>query len=54
MGRSFQWWPTRPSSDTYAARDKSSRVLVSSYCCSIYRVADPFSFLRNKIKLYAL
>jgi hypothetical protein len=25
MGRSFQWWPTRPSSDTYAARDKSSR-----------------------------
>jgi hypothetical protein len=23
-GLSFQWWPTRPSSDTYAARDRSS------------------------------
>jgi hypothetical protein len=23
-GLSFQWWPTRPSSATYAARDKSS------------------------------
>jgi hypothetical protein len=30
MGLSFQWWPTRPSFDTYAARVKSSRVLVSS------------------------
>jgi hypothetical protein len=47
MGLSFHWWPTRPSSDKYAARDKSSgwggEVLVSSYCCSTYRVADPFS-----------
>ena len=25
MGLSFHWWPTRPSSDTYAARDMSSR-----------------------------
>jgi hypothetical protein len=42
MGFSFHWWPTRPSSDTYAARDTSSGgVLVSSYCCSIYWVADP-------------
>jgi hypothetical protein len=24
-GLSSQWWPTRPSSDTYAARDTSSR-----------------------------
>ena len=24
MGLSFQWWPTRPSFDTYAARVKSS------------------------------
>jgi hypothetical protein len=24
MGFSFHWWPTRPSSDTYAARDMSS------------------------------
>jgi hypothetical protein len=39
-----QWWPTRPSSTTYAARDTSSGVLVSSYCCSTYRVVDPFSF----------
>jgi hypothetical protein len=45
MGLSFKWWPTRPSFDTYAARVNSSRVLVSSYCCSTYRVADPFSSL---------
>jgi hypothetical protein len=24
MGLSFHWWPTRPTSDTYAARDTSS------------------------------
>ena len=24
IGLSFHWWPTRPSSDSYAARDKSS------------------------------
>jgi hypothetical protein len=24
MGLSFQWWPTKPSSDIYAARDTSS------------------------------
>jgi hypothetical protein len=45
MGLSFQWWPTRPSFDTYAARVKSSGVLVSSYCCSTYRIADLFSSL---------
>jgi hypothetical protein len=38
---------TRPSFDTYAAKDKSSLVLVSSYCCSTYRVAVPFSSLGN-------
>ena len=27
------------------AREKRGRVLVSSYCCSSYRVADPFSSL---------
>jgi hypothetical protein len=27
VGLSFQWWPTRPSFDTYAARVKSSGVL---------------------------
>jgi hypothetical protein len=43
MGLSFQWWPTRPSFDTYAARVKSSGVLVSSYCCSSYRIADPLA-----------
>ena len=36
---------TRPSSDTYATRDTSSGELVSSYCCSTYRVADPISSL---------
>ena len=45
MGLSFHSWSTRPPFDTYAARDKSSKVLVSSYCCSIYRVAVPFSSL---------
>jgi hypothetical protein len=45
MGLSFQWWLTRPSFDTYAARVKSSGVLVSSYCCSTYRVADLFNSL---------
>ena len=25
MGLSFHWWQTRPSSDTYAARDRSCR-----------------------------
>ena len=30
IGLSFQWWLTRPSFDTYAARVKSSGVLVSS------------------------
>jgi hypothetical protein len=33
--------------DTYAARGKSSGVLVSSYCCSTYRVAVAFSSLGN-------
>jgi hypothetical protein len=47
MGLSLQWWPNRASFDTYAAKDKSSRVLVSSYCCSTYRVAVPFSSLGN-------
>jgi hypothetical protein len=37
-------FPTRPSFDTYAARVKSSGVLVSSYCCT-YRVADLFRSL---------
>jgi hypothetical protein len=46
-GPLFQWWPTRPSFETYAAKDKSSQVLVSSYCCSTYRVAVPFSSLGN-------
>ena len=44
-GLSSQWWSTRPSSATYATRVQSSGVLVSSYCCSTYRVADPFSSL---------
>ena len=47
MGLSLRWWPTRPSFDTYAAKDKSSGVLVSSYCCSTYRVAVPYSSLGN-------
>ena len=44
-GLSSQWWPTRPPSAIYAARDRALAVRVSSYCCSSYRVADPFSSL---------
>ena len=44
-GVSSQWWTTRPSSATYAARTRALGLLVSSYCCSTYRVADPFSSL---------
>jgi hypothetical protein len=44
-GLSSQWWPTRPSSATYAAREWALGLLFSSYCCSTYRVADPFSSL---------
>jgi hypothetical protein len=32
MGLSFQWWLTRPSFDTYAARVKSPRVMLA---CSL-------------------
>jgi hypothetical protein len=41
-GLSSHWWPTRPSSATYATRDTVLGVLVSSYCWFSYRVADPF------------
>ena len=42
----FHWWPTRLTSDSYAARGMSFvGVLISSYCCSTYRIADPFSSL---------
>jgi hypothetical protein len=44
-GLSSHWWPTRPSSATYATRDTVLGVLVSSYCWSSYRVADPSSSL---------
>jgi hypothetical protein len=48
-GLSSHWWTKRPSSATYSTKDTSfrggGRVLVSSYCCSSYRVTDPFSFL---------
>jgi hypothetical protein len=38
------WCPTRKSSPTYVTRDTNSgRVLVSSYYCSSYRVADTIS-----------
>ena len=33
--------------ESMGAKDKSSRVLVSSYCCSTYRVAVPYSSLGN-------
>jgi hypothetical protein len=47
MSLYFHWWPTRPFSDSYAAKErhKLRGVLVSSYCCSTYRIADPFSSL---------
>ena len=46
QGLSSQWWPTRPSSATYAAREMSSGGAgYSSHFCFTYRVADPFSCL---------
>jgi hypothetical protein len=44
-GLSSHWWPIRPSSATYAGRDTALGLLVTSYCCSTYRVADPFTSL---------
>ena len=41
-GLSSQWWLTRPSS---ATETRALGVLVNSYCCSTYRVADSFSSL---------
>jgi hypothetical protein len=52
MGLSFQRWPTRPSFDTYAARDKSSGVLVSSYCC-FFNSLEIFHFVNVPHFLYA-
>ena len=41
-GVSSHWWLTRTSSVTYVTRDTSSGgLLLRSYCCSSYRVADP-------------
>jgi hypothetical protein len=36
MGLSLQWWPTRPSFDTYAAKDKSSRVILNIVIVSFH------------------
>jgi hypothetical protein len=44
-GLSSHWWPTRPFSATYVTRDTVLGLLAISYCCSSYRVADPFSSL---------
>jgi hypothetical protein len=47
-GLSSHWWPNRPSYATYATRDTGlggGGLLVSSYCCSSYKVADPFRSL---------
>jgi hypothetical protein len=30
MDLSFQWWPTRPSFDTYAARVKKNIILIAN------------------------
>ena len=42
---SFQLWLTKPSSDTLQLETRALGVLVSSYCCSTYRFADPCSSL---------
>jgi hypothetical protein len=49
-GLSSHWWPTRPFFAKYATRDTAlgrivGGVLVTSCCCSSYKVADPFSSL---------
>jgi hypothetical protein len=44
-GLSSQWWLTRPSYSYMQLETWAQEVLVSSYCCSTYRVADPFCSL---------
>jgi hypothetical protein len=44
-GLSSHWCMSRSSSATYTTRDTVLGLLVSSYCYSIYRVANPFSSL---------
>ena len=41
MGLSFHWWPTRPSSDTYAARDTSSGCVCVGGYCLVHIVVPP-------------
>ena len=41
MGLSFHWWPTRPSSDSYAARDMSSGGGVRGWYWSVHIVVPP-------------
>jgi hypothetical protein len=61
MGLSFHWWPTRPSSATYAARDKSfggywlvhivvPHLPVPSYTSSV-PIPFPFLFWEGKSPL---
>jgi hypothetical protein len=45
-GLSSQWWPTRPSSAMHMQLEiRALGVLVSLYCSSTCRVAEPFSSL---------
>jgi hypothetical protein len=44
-GLSAQWWPTKPSLLHMQLETWALGVLVTSYCCSTYRIADPFSSL---------
>jgi hypothetical protein len=43
-----------PLFDTYAARDMSSGVLVTSYCCSTCRVAVPFGSLGTLLESHPI
>jgi fumarate reductase subunit C len=48
MGLSFQWWPTRSSSDTYAARDRSSKMCLFLLICEYVLISlNPIVQLRH-------
>jgi hypothetical protein len=56
MGLSFQWWPTRPSFDTYAARVKSSEALTDTASSpgTLSSIHIPFALFRLSITFDAV
>ena len=50
MGLSFHWWPTRPSSDTYAARDTSMLTAGKWKCQKAYSNVPSLPWWEHDIK----